>query len=178
MKNITFIIIGSFFFNLNLNCQELFYYFGDQKIEIKKVSNKAIMRYSTFDLEKEKKILAKLGWEIKGWSYHKNVYTCEGIGDKANISSSFFNVFIESKYVRADLPQDRNILFSEYFFKSGENEFVPLNQIIVQVKSVNDFEVLNRIAKEFNIEILGYNKFMPEFYTILVDNKRNSYYSV
>ena len=76
------------------------------------------------------------------------------------------------------MPQDRNILFSEYFFKSGENEFVPLNQIIVQVKSVNDFEVLNRIAKEFNIEILGYNKFMPEFYTILVDNKRNSYYSV
>ncbi|MCU0350674.1 MAG: S8 family peptidase [Flavobacterium sp.] len=157
---------------IGLKSQE-YYYFKDEKIEIKKLTNKAYLQYSNFKLEEEKSFLSKEGWEIVGWNIKEGMHEFESL-DKSKTSNIFYEVYIESKNSRVMLPKKANILYAEFYFEYNNSEIAPTQLFYVQLKDRQDIEKLKELAAKQGVELLGFNKFMPEFYTLRVKNAVNS----
>lgn len=143
-----------------------FYYYKDKKIEITEIKNKAYLQYSNFNIEEEQPYLEKLGWKVTSWSVRNGMKEFVSF-DKEKTSTIFFDVYIESSE-NTPLPSKDNIIFSEYFVKKvkGKNQAIPSPLFFVELKNLSDFDKLEEVAKRLNVDILGNNKYMQQFYTL------------
>ena len=72
------------------------------------------------------------------------------------------------------LKKRRNTLMVSPTYKNKENtEFGLTNNFYVKLKNQNDLGLLYKKAKEFNIEVLGHNEYMPLWFTLSIQKPQN-----
>tara|TARA_B110000259_G_scaffold151310_1_gene170954 strand:- start:2766 stop:4985 length:2220 start_codon:yes stop_codon:yes gene_type:complete len=72
------------------------------------------------------------------------------------------------------LKKRRNTLMVSPTYKNKEStEFGLTNNFYVKLKNQNDLGLLYKKAKEFNIEVLGHNEYMPLWFTLSIQKPQN-----
>lgn len=90
------------------------------------------------------------------------------ISTKTELSKKEYLNQIES------LKKYNNTLMVSPTYKNKENtEFGLSNNFYVKLKNQKDIKLLYKKAKEFNIEILGHNQFMPLWFTLSIKTPQN-----
>ncbi|PTT75835.1 MULTISPECIES: S8 family serine peptidase [unclassified Chryseobacterium] len=83
------------------------------------------------------------------------------IESDANISDEQYIANIAEK------NKNPNVLVASPCFISGEKQKMGMsNNFYVKLKSKNDLKLLNELAQKNNVEVLGYNEYMPLWFTI------------
>lgn len=153
--------------NINTRAMEIadYYWYQGRKIALKKDENKKFILFRQEDGVKlsanftdfklmEPPSLVKLSPKIK-LSYPKGA---------SLFSSSLMWTSVE---VSESLTKHNEILYEAPYFTTEDGHELGLSHLFyVKLKSEKDVDILTEMAAKLNVDIIGYNEYMPLWYTL------------
>ncbi len=76
---------------------------------------------------------------------------------------------VSERITQSKLYQEQNILYVAPFFKINGKELGLSNYFYVKLKDGNDFKLLEKMAVENRVEIVGHDVYMPKWYLLSCD---------
>jgi len=161
--------IISFFFLMifSISYSQEFYYYNDSKIHLTQLKKKAYLQLSRYD-DNIKGIIESKGWKVTNWLKTEGHRSFELLNEKYK-DELIYGVYVETDKEDNPIPSIESAIYSSYFYLNENNnkaECVPSSMIYVELKSANDYELLNKIALEHNVEILGRVYHRSEFHIL------------
>ncbi|MBO5628563.1 MAG: S8 family serine peptidase [Aeriscardovia sp.] len=148
---------------------ECYYWFhGDKKI-IKETTKKRFLLFDTGVKEfKESNLCNKLEKELQEISFPGMEYVDYNELDQKRIK---YLVVDEEKFKQIQQDGLRGVVYFSNFYTSSSDEFGISHLFYVKLKKESDVEKLQKIAKDNNVSIIGYNKYLPLWYTLSCSTK-------
>lgn len=147
-----------------------YYWYQGKKIFLKQ---KATKQYILFYAEKEP-VVAKAIKKIKGNSYASEEFklTCVKVISKtAKTKNLKWCIVQNGNACIRDLAKSSDIEYYAPFFEDIDNgEDVGISHLFyVKLKTMEDRDLLINLASKLKVEVLGYNEYMPLWYTLSCD---------
>ncbi|MGQ7868298.1 S8 family serine peptidase [Sunxiuqinia sp. sy24] len=171
------IILGIIFASLNLFGQsDSYYWYKGEKVHLKEVKNKKFVLYES---RHEDQVIADLNkYSLKVLKKYKD--NSISALDKLKKEKEDLSWLIVEKQQEMNGFVDsfsKQVLYVSSFLLTQDDSEVGLSHLFyVKLKNAGDIKLLEGLAVENNVEILGKNKFMPLWYTLACskDSKGNS----
>ncbi len=170
------ILLVSFFACFLLEAQQTtFYYYKGEKFYLDvDYSRLSIVSNGEISSNKIKNKIAKYDFDIKN---QKRSHTKQNIiaTDKSNQIADIYNTEIEfSTKINSDeyLDNIQNLQNEDGVIKVSPTYTVRTkklgvsNNFYVRLSKAGDVDILNNLAKKYSVQVLGYNQFMPLWYTL------------
>lgn len=167
MKKI--ILLALLAYSCSLCAQTDYYWYKGQKVYLEKLNTKKFVVFDTYN----DSISLKEALHLNNSSIIK-------FEKNNNISSNLneYETDIPRRINWAVIEDDNfaefnrvNVIYDAPFFMTSNNVEAGLSNLFyVKLNISDDIVILERLAKENNVEILGNNRFMPLWYTLLCTN--------
>ena len=168
MKKIIFAIF--MIISMGLSAQNDYYWYRGQKIALKELSSKRFILVES----SEDNLSIEQSLKTSGVTVIKF--------DKTNVSTSLKSYkHLQPKEINwaviednsfTNLGSKKKILYDAPFYLTSEKVEAGLSNLFyVKLNKAEDLDLLEKLALENNVEILGNNKFMPLWYTLSCTNK-------
>ena len=168
MKKLIFIMFVLLFPFEQLMAESNYYWYKGNKIPIREIKTK---RYLLFDSNTDDKVISKeIGSENVRTNMLEKSYIKAGLKLHNNYKEKDYKYMIDSENNNSK-PINSNIYHS-YFYSAEDGVVVGLSHFFyVKLKNDTDLTLLEKLAFENSIEIVGNNEFMPLWYILSCSNK-------
>lgn len=162
MKKLILFLIGLFLIQ-GIQAQNTYYYYKGTKKELRTITNKQyILINNAIDTTDVKADLIKNGYSVENF---RNVNVGVIPFRNKTINTHYWTI-IETDNSKNALSTT-NISYSAPYFLTQDSILVGLSHLFyVKLKTLNDTILLNKLAIENNVDILGNNKYMPLWFTL------------
>lgn len=164
-RTTNFIFLIVLYFSVQFSySQEYYYWYKNQKVPLILNTKKT---YLTFNNNSDKRVqAASLNIEYSKFLKYGTLNIRKGFSDdvaeSANRTWCFLDGTLDDK-----IKQNQSINYNAPFFYTSDGVEAGLSHLFyVKLKKPADIKILNNYAKNYNVQVLGQNKFMPLWFTL------------
>lgn len=181
MKKLILLLVVFFSVSILLNAQnnnEYFYYYQGEKfyLELDSLSFVIISEgiLPTLDIKSKLGTTAfDIGYSIESYT-KQNVVRIDNATKANNVAKIYVSEVNLSKEITRikyyetvkSLQKGNNTLQISPIFSIGEEKLSISNNFYVKLYDSNELDILLAIAEKYSVEILGFNEYMPLWYTL------------
>ncbi|MCQ2607166.1 MAG: T9SS type A sorting domain-containing protein [Bacteroidales bacterium] len=150
--------------------QDSYYWYKGEKIQLKEVKTEYFICYTDKNLFDYLKKSDDVIQNTSGMSF-PNMNLQAGVESK--LQEYFYSIVPATKLDEISQNYEIPYITKNYKLDGSEEDFCVSNIFYVKLKSEDDFSVLQNMAEQYDVTIVGNNEFNPLWYSLICFNTKN-----